>query len=78
MCCVCLTRCRSRVRAPWVTQGLFGGSSYIIPNRNCVILGGTGQVRLRLSCHILWGGPTQLGALQPPEHDKQSKTYQRM
>ncbi|MEW5320000.1 MAG: hypothetical protein WDW38_011105 [Sanguina aurantia] len=33
-----------RVRAPWVTQGLFGGSSYIIPNRNCVILGGTGQI----------------------------------
>ncbi|KAF6258279.1 hypothetical protein COO60DRAFT_1139840 [Scenedesmus sp. NREL 46B-D3] len=37
-----------RVRAPWVTQCVFAefpdGTSYIIPNREWVVLGGTGQV----------------------------------
>jgi len=33
-----------RVRAPWVTHHYIAGDFYIIPNRNSVVLGGTGQV----------------------------------
>ncbi len=33
-----------RVRAPWVTHCYVAGDFYIIPNRNSVVLGGTGQV----------------------------------
>jgi hypothetical protein len=37
-----------RVRAPWLTQCVFAHfpdeTAYIIPNRECVVLGGTGQV----------------------------------
>lgn len=37
-----------RVTAPWVSQCIFaewpdGNTSYIIPNRGCVVVGGTGQ-----------------------------------
>lgn len=38
----------ARVRAPWVRQCVFGHwgdeSTYIIPNREWVVVGGTGQV----------------------------------
>lgn len=30
-----------RVRAPWIRHAVMAGSSYILPNRDCVILGGT-------------------------------------
>ncbi|GAX76693.1 hypothetical protein CEUSTIGMA_g4139.t1 [Chlamydomonas eustigma] len=33
-----------RVRAPWITHHYVAGDFYIIPNRNSVVLGGTGQV----------------------------------
>jgi hypothetical protein len=42
------------VRAPWVRHGVFGhfeddgDTYYIIPNRDVVVLGGTGQVAPRL------------------------------
>lgn len=38
----------ARVRAPWVRECVFGHwggeTTYIIPNRDCVVVGGTGQV----------------------------------
>lgn len=33
-----------RVRAPWVRHAVMAGSSYILPNRDCIILGGTKEV----------------------------------
>lgn len=39
-----------RVRAPWVTEVYRADTDfYIIPNREYVVLGGTAQVRMRVS-----------------------------
>jgi len=40
-----------RVRAPWIRAAYMCGDTYIIPNRDTVVLGGTGQVgRLAWAC----------------------------
>ncbi|XP_017479610.1 PREDICTED: D-aspartate oxidase-like [Rhagoletis zephyria] len=33
-----------RVRAPWIRHAVMAGPSYILPNRDCVILGGTKEL----------------------------------
>jgi glycine/D-amino acid oxidase-like deaminating enzyme len=63
----------AKVKAPWVRHFLFADPYYIIPNQDCVVLGGTSQVRAesppcapRAAAAGLWPALQERGIAQRP------------